>query len=306
MLHTPVLLNEVVDLMNVKPNGIYTDATAGRGGHSKEILKRLSSSGKLICIDTDIEAIHFLKDEFKNDSRVIVLHDNFKNIKNLLKNESIKGVDGILLDLGVSSPMFDDANRGFSYQHNVKLDMRMDQEQKLDAYFVVNKYDEKQLTSIFKKYGEINDCKNTVRAIINYRKNKTIESTNELVEIIKKSINPKKLHLKKHPATKYFQAIRIEVNHEIENLNLFLNEINNLLNICGRALIISFHSLEDRMVKQKFNYLSTVHIPKEVPIKDEKVNFKLINKKPIIATENEINNNYRSRSAKLRVIERIR
>ncbi|MDR0825899.1 MAG: 16S rRNA (cytosine(1402)-N(4))-methyltransferase RsmH [Mycoplasmataceae bacterium] len=304
-LHAPVLLNEVIQSLNINPHGVYVDGTAGRGGHSQAILNKLTD-GKLVCMDTDQEAIIYLEDLFGKQANVTVVRDNFKDLKNALYNLNLPMVDGILLDLGVSSPMFDDATRGFSYHHDGPLDMRMDQTLKLDAAFVVNKYDERQLTTMFKMYGEITNCRPVVQAIVDYRKHAEIKTTQTLVDIIKGSVNKKELFKDKHPARKYFQAIRIEVNQELHNLKKVVSDIPDLLKPKGRAAVITFHSLEDRIVKQGFHKKTVSSIPKEVPLMDQNINFKLVNKKPIEATPKEIEENHRARSAKLRVIERIK
>lgn len=305
VLHNPVLTNEIIKLFNINPSGIYVDCTAGFGGHSELLLKRLDNDGRLVCIDQDQEAYSYLKNKFANDNRVSVINDNFINILTILNELKIKYVDGVLADLGVSSVMFDKSSRGFSYQHDSQLDMRMNQLQKLDAKFILNHYDAKQLQIIFREYGEINDSRNIINNILEYRKNKPIETTLEFVDIIKNSIHKSVLFKKKHPATKYFQAIRIEVNNELNNLKTFLQKTTNILKHNGILLIISFHSLEDRIVKQYFNKLVSSKIPKEVPIKDEKIDFKLLNKKPISPSQSEIDFNHRSRSSKLRGVQRI-
>ncbi|MDR3257954.1 MAG: 16S rRNA (cytosine(1402)-N(4))-methyltransferase RsmH [Mycoplasmataceae bacterium] len=305
-LHIPVMLQETIEALNINPQGIYVDCTAGLGGHSSKILAQLNSNGKLICIDQDKTAIDYLQKIFGNDSRVIVIHDNFRHLKLILNTLKIAKVDGILVDLGVSSPMFDDPTRGFSYHSEARLDMRMDQDQKLDAHFIVNKYDAKQLNTIFKLYGEIYNSKKVTDAICEARKYKTINTTTELVNIIKDALPPMKLYEKKHPARNYFQAIRIAVNDELSALRKLLTDAFDLLKLHGRIVAIAFHSLEDRIVKQTFNKHTTSQIPKEVPIINEVINYKLINKKPINATEQEININRRSRSAKLRIIEKIK
>jgi 16S rRNA (cytosine1402-N4)-methyltransferase len=303
-LHTPVLLNEVIQAMNIQPDGFYVDCTSGLGGHSQAILNQLNSEGKLVCIDQDQTAIEQLQNRFVDDKRVTIIKQNFVNLVSILRDLKILQVNGILLDLGVSSPMFDDPQRGFSYHHEGRLDMRMDQTQKLDAQFIVNKYDAKQLNDIFKYYGEIYDSKNVTNAIIKYRKFHSINTTTELVNLIKDALPPLKLRKKKHPARNYFQALRIAVNDELNNLKKFLSHAFDLLKPYGKLAIITFHSLEDRIVKHAFLTKTTSQIPKEVPITTDETNYRLITKHPIIATEQEIINNRRSRSAKLRVIER--
>lgn len=304
-LHTPVLLNESINILGINPNGIYVDATAGMGGHSSKILEKLVN-GKLICLDQDNFAIEFLTKKFKDFKNVNVIQSNFSNICEILKQLNINKVDGILADLGVSSPMFDDPQRGFSYKYDARLDMRMNQNQKLDAWFVVNKYDLKQLTNIFITYADAKEAKKVASGIINYRKNKMIDSTMELVEIIKSCVNKKTIFKHKHPARIYFQAIRMEVNNELNNLKKFLISALDLLNKKGILAVISYHSLEDRLIKNTFNEAIRTKIPLEVPILKDDINYELVNKHPIIATQSELETNFRARSAKLRAIKRIK
>jgi 16S rRNA (cytosine1402-N4)-methyltransferase len=303
-LHTPVLVNEVINYLNINPSGVYVDSTAGMGGHSEKIVNQLTT-GKLICIDNDKFAIDILKKKFSNDKRIVIIHSNFSTIKQILSSLNIKNVDGILADLGVSSPMFDDKYRGFSYKFDSKLDMRIDKTQKLDAWFVVNKYSLSKLIDVFKKYGEDNESKKVAIAIVEARKNNDINTTLELVDIIKSAINKRKLHMKKHPARVYFQAIRIEVNNELECLKTFINDGLEKLSLNGILAVISYHSLEDRIVKTLFHKASTNKLPVEIPVINENINFALVNKKPITPSLNEIRSNNRSRSAKLRCIKRI-
>ena len=303
-LHIPVLVNEVINYLNINPRGVYVDSTAGMGGHSERIVNQLTT-GKLICIDNDKFAIDILKKKFSNDKRIIIIHSNFSMIKQILSSLNIKNVDGILADLGVSSPMFDDKSRGFSYKLDAKLDMRIDKTQKLDAWFVVNKYSLFKLIDIFKKYGEDNDSKKVAIAIVESRKKKDINTTLELVDVIKLAVSKRKLHMKKHPARVYFQAIRIEVNNELNCLKTFINDGLEMLSLNGVLAVISYHSLEDRIVKTFFHKASTNKFPVEIPILNENINFLLVNKNPITPSLNEINSNNRSRSAKLRCIKRI-
>ena len=288
-------------MLNIKPNGIYVDATAGMGGHSSLILASLHN-GKLICMDQDNYAIDILKEKFANNKNVTVIKANFADIINKLSNLGINKVDGIIADLGVSSPMFDNPERGFSYKFDAKLDMRMNQEQKLDAWFVVNKYSYERLANLFSKYGEANEAKRVARAICKYRDAKSIDTTLELVDIIKDSVSIRNIHKKKHPARVYFQALRIEVNDELNVLSKFIESGCKLLSYQGRMAIITYHSLEDKIVKQSFNHLSTSSIPIEVPIIDESIEYELVNKHPIVPSDEEIEINNRARSAKLRVI----
>ncbi len=304
-LHNPVLLNEAIKVLNIKPNGIYVDCTCGRGGHTNKILSCLNSQGKIICLDMDSDAFKYLSNEFKDKKNVILVNRNFKDIKTILNSLDINKVDGIIADLGVSSPMFDDANRGFSYHFDARLDMRMDQNDELDAYMVINSYEPKELTRVFRTYGEVNNPRNVVNAIVNQRKLKPIETTGQLVDIIKNNVNKKDLFKSKHPARVYFQALRIEVNHELDNLKQLLADSVEFLNKDGRLVIITFHSLEDRIVKQFFNDIIVTHIPKEVPIMNSNTDYELLTRKPIVPTENEIANNNRARSAKLRAIRRM-
>lgn len=298
--HIPVLLNEVITSLNIKKNGIYVDATAGRGGHSEEILKCLKS-GKLICIDQDSEAIEYLKEKFLGKD-VLVLKANFRNLKEVLKQNGIEKVDGILADLGVSSPQLDDLERGFSYHNESKIDMRMDQDSKIDAAWILNKYDETQLYEVFKKYGEIKAPGRVIKGILNFRKSKPIETTKQLVEIIKENTSWKDLKSQKHPAKVYFQALRIEVNDEINSLKRLLDQVKDLLNKNGVASVITFHSLEDRIVKHTFDSWSINPIPKEIPIvKDPDFIF---HRKAVVASKEELEQNKRSRSAKLWVIRK--
>lgn len=299
-LHKPVLLEETIKLMNIKPNGVYVDCTSGRGGHASVILDKLNKNGLLICIDCDKDAINYLRNKFINNKNVVLINDNFVNIDKILNSINIKKVDGFLLDLGVSSPMFDNPERGFSYHLNGKIDMRMDQTQKLNAFDILNSWSKNELIKIFKEYGEIKNPSFVVNKIIEVRQKHPIENTLELVDIIKLAVNKKELFKHKHPARQYFQALRIATNDELNNLKKFLKEAIKYLNPSGKMLIISFHSLEDRIVKQFFNKISNSKIPIEVPIMNEKIEFTVLNKKPIIATETEIKNNNRARSAKLR------
>jgi len=297
MLHTPVLLNEVINLLNIKKNGTYVDCTAGRGGHSEAILAKLSNNGKLICLDMDEEAIKFLNEKFKKYKNVLIVKENFKNLWKVLQTLKIGKVDGILADLGVSSPMFDDIKRGFSYHNDALLDMRMDQTQALDAKYVINNYSKSELIRVFKNYGEAKDCNKVANKILEVRKQHSIVSTRELVEIIKSCTNSYKTE--KHPAKVYFQALRIEVNGELDNLKQLLSSLDNLLSKNGVCLIITFHSLEDRIVKEFFSNLTSSSLPKEIPL-NVKPNYGLLVKKPVIASQKELEINKRAHSAKLR------
>lgn len=305
--HKSVLLNEVIDNLNIKEDGIYVDGTLGGAGHSIEILKRLSSKGKLIGIDRDEEALAAAKDRLKDYSNVIYVHDNHDNIKEILKRLEINQVDGILLDLGVSSYQLDERNRGFSYMGEAKLDMRMDKSQSLTAKTVVNTYSEKELAQILFEYGEEKFSRQIAKNICDYRKEKEIETTKELVEIIEKSI-PGFAKKEGHPAKKTFQAIRIEVNNEIKPLTKTVKDSIEVLKKNGRLCIITFHSLEDRAVKKTYvEQTGKCTCPSDLPycVCDKEQNGIIITKKPIIASKEEQEENSRSKSAKLRVFERI-
>ena len=306
--HVSVLLNECIENLNINPNGIYVDGTLGGAGHSLEIVKKLSQLGKLIGIDRDMDALKFAKEKLKNFSNVQYVHGNHDDIKSILEKLGIEKVDGILLDLGMSSYQIDEQSRGFSYMADGELDMRMDRSQKFDARTVVNTYKEEELAKILYEYGEEKFSRQIARNICNYRKDKKIETTKQLVEIIEKSIPAYAKDGKGHPAKKTFQAIRIEVNNEIEPLyNTVINCIR-ALKPKGRLCIITFHSLEDRAVKMAYSdALGKCTCPKEIPycICNKEILGKIISKKPILPKEEEMKNNSRSKSAKLRVFERI-
>lgn len=300
-IHTPVLLQELISNLQVKPNGLYVDCTAGFGGHSSEIANKLTT-GHLICIDQDINAINHLNNLFKNNNKVQVVKNNFVNLDTIVKDK----VDGIIMDLGVSSLMFDNPQRGFSYSLEGPLDMRMDNDNDLTAADIINKFSRAQLLDLFKNYTDEHNPGRVVDAIIQYREAKAIETTTELAQIIADACPGS--HVRKHPAKVYFQALRIEVNKELEALDKALKKACQMLRPKGRLCVITFHSLEDRMVKNYFKQLSQVKdlYGKDVPVsKIEKPEFKLITKKPIVPTEQEIKKNRRSHSAKLRVIEKI-
>ena len=303
-MHYSVLLNESIDLLNIKENGIYVDCTLGYAGHSKEILKRLKN-GFLYAFDQDMEAIKYSEEELKKISNNFeIIHANFSSLKSELDNRGVDHVDGILFDLGFSSPQIDNESRGFSFMKDAALDMRMDQTNKKSAYDVVNNYNLEDLTNIFYKNAEEKYSRSIAKNIISSR---PINTTLELVDVIKKSV-PVSYALTRHPERVIFQAIRIEVNHELGVLESTLPDAIDLLNKNGRIAVITFHSLEDRIVKHIFKSNSEVpDIVKGLPdIPDEyKPKIKLINKKPIVASEKEINENSRSKSAKLRVIERV-
>lgn len=309
--HKPILLNEVIEGLDIKSDGVYLDLTLGRAGHSKEILKRLSLNGLLIGIDQDEEAISYSRVELsKISNRYKIVKSNFSNIKNILSDLNISTLDGALFDLGVSSPQFDEDYRGFSYRFNNKLDMRMDLSSSLTAYDVVNTYSFKELLRVFKEYGEDKYSYNIAKNIVKEREIKPIVTTFDLVDIIKRSKPLKELNKVGHPAKQIFQAIRIEVNNELNVLKKALEDVINSLNINGRVCVITFHSLEDRIVKNLFKKYSVVEgnrINDFRKAKDiEEANFIEVNKKVIIPSEEEIINNPRSKSAKLRILKRVR
>ena len=306
-MHYSVMLSEAIEGLNIKEDGIYVDCTLGYAGHSSEILKRLKR-GFLFAFDQDMEAIKYSEKKLSEISlNFKIIHSNFENLKEKLAEEKIDKVDGILFDLGLSSPQIDDASRGFSFMSNARLDMRMNKEASKDAYFVVNNYSKEDLASIFFKYGEEKLSNVIARKIVDERKNKPIETTTELVEIIKSAVGAN-YFFKSHPEREIFQAIRIEVNDELKVLEKVLPDAINLLNKGGRISVITFHSLEDRIVKQIFKENSeTDPIFKGMPDVPQayKPKIKLINKKPILPSEEELKINTRSKSAKLRIIERI-
>ena len=304
--HKPVLLEETINGLNIKQNGIYVDGTLGGAGHSKEILKQLSSKGLLVGIDRDEEALKAAKENLKEFQNVKYIHGNHDEIAEILESLEIKEVDGILLDLGVSSYQLDERNRGFSYLGNNELDMRMDKTQPLTAKKVVNTYSEEELANIIYEYGEERFSRQIARKICEYRKNKEIETTEELVNIIEKSI-PAFAKKDGHPAKRTFQAIRIEVNNEIKPLYNTVRNCIKLLKPGGRLCIITFHSLEDRAVKNAYiDAQGKCTCPKDLPycVCGAISEGKIINKKPIIATEKEQEENSRSKSAKLRIFEK--
>lgn len=305
--HEPVMLNQCIDGLNIKPDGIYVDGTLGGAGHSSEIAKRLSNKGLLIGIDRDEEALKAAKEKLKQYANIKYIHGNHDDIEKLLAESGINKVDGILLDLGVSSYQLDERNRGFSYMGEAKLDMRMDKTQSLTAKEVINTYKEEDLENIISEYGEEKFAKQIAANIVKQRRIKEIETTTELVEIIKKSI-PISKQKDGHPAKRTFQAIRIEVNNEIKPLFNTIKQCVKILNSKGRLAVITFHSLEDRSVKKAFQELEGIcTCPSDLPycVCGYKSEGKVINKKPIIASREELENNSRSKSAKLRIFEKI-
>ena len=304
--HTPVMLDECIENLNIKPDGIYVDGTLGGAGHSKVIASKLSKDGLLVGIDRDEEALKAAQATLADYKNVKYIHGNHDDIKELLQTIGIEKVDGILLDLGVSSYQLDERNRGFSYLGDNDLDMRMDKSQKLTAKDVVNTYSEEELANIIYKYGEEKFSRNIARNICQYRENQEITSTKTLVEIIEQSI-PKSKQNNGHPAKRTFQAIRIEVNNEIEPLYKTVLNCIDLLNEGGRLCVLTFHSLEDRAVKEAYiEAQGKCTCPKDLPycVCNYKSLGKIINKKPIEATKKEQEENSKSKSAKLRVFER--
>ena len=304
--HKSVLLKECIEGLNINPNGIYVDGTLGGAGHSIEIIKKLSNKGLLIGIDRDEEALKASKERLSKYQNVIYVHDNHDNIKEILQELKIDKVDGILLDLGVSSYQLDEKNRGFSYLGENELDMRMDKNQDLTAKVVVNEYTEKELANIIYEYGEERFSRQIAKNICQYRKQKTINTTKELVEIIEKSI-PKSKQNDGHPAKRTFQAIRIEVNNELKPLYNTVMDSIECLKPEGRLCIITFHSLEDRAVKNAYiDAKGKCTCPSDLPycVCGAKSLGKIITRKPVIASEQEQEENSRSKSAKLRIFEK--
>ena len=304
--HIPVLYYETLDNLVINPDGIYIDCTLGGGSHSEGILERLSDKGLLISIDQDTNAIEYSKKRLeKFGSKWKVFKGNFENIDTIAYMAGIDKVDGILMDIGVSSKQLDDPERGFSYRYDVKLDMRMNTEQNISAYDVVNTYSEEQLSKIIFEYGEERHARKIAKLIVEERKSSLIEKTSDLITLIKRAYPER---ASKHPAKKTFQAIRIEVNRELEVLENAMSKAVELLKVGGRLAIITFHSLEDRIVKNKFKDLATAcKCPKDIPICvcGGVKKFEIITKKPIIPINDELKNNNRAHSSKLRILERI-
>lgn len=307
-MHISVLFDEIIDSLNIKEDGIYVDATLGYAGDSSEILKRVKK-GYLFAFDQDTDAIDASRVKLnKIGNNFEIIKSNFKNMKEELNKRNIYKVDGIIFDLGVSSPQLDNPERGFSYHNDAFLDMRMDKDSSLTAYKVVNTYSEKDLIDILYKFGEEKYAKNIVRNIIKERKVKPIETTLELANIVNRSYPSKERRLK-NPARQTFQAIRIEVNHELDILEQALIDASSLLKENGILSVITFHSLEDRIVKNTFKKLTEIdEMVKGLPnIPDSyKKDFVLVNNKPIVPSITELDNNIRARSAKLRIIKRIK
>lgn len=307
MKHYSVLLTESIEGLNIKEDGIYVDATLGYGGHSSEILKKLTT-GHLYSFDQDEEAIQDSKKRLMDISNnFTIIYSNFVNMKEKLKEQGITKVDGIIFDLGLSSPQIDNQDRGFTFMADAPLDMRMDTSQTITAATIVNTYSIEELSNIFFIYGEEKMSKVIAKKIVSERLKKEIKTTKELVKIIESAVGAKYFN-KNHPERQIFQAIRIEVNGELDVLKKVLPDAINLLNKSGRISVITFHSLEDRIVKQIFKQNSEVDdLVKGLPIipKEFQPKLKLINKKPILPSSEELEENSRSRSAKLRIVERI-
>ena len=307
--HKSVLLNECIENLDIKPNGIYVDGTLGGGGHSLEIAKRLTDGGKLIAIDKDDDAISYASERLSEyTDRIIFVHSDYKDMMSVLDKLGIDEVDGILLDLGVSSFQLDNRERGFSYNGDAKLDMRMDRTVDFSAYNVVNEYDEKQLSDIIWQYGEERFSRQIARNIVSARSIKPIETTMELAAIIERSIPPANRWKNGNPCKRTFQAIRIEVNSELKGLGEALEAMALRLKKGGRMCIITFHSLEDRIVKNVYKELEKDCIcPPHQPVCtcNKRQEIKILTKKPIVSTSEELEDNSRAESAKLRVAERV-
>lgn len=306
--HKSVLLDECVENLHIRPDGIYVDGTLGGGGHSYEICRRLSDKGRLIGIDQDAAAIEAAGERLRDYAgKVTIIRSNYCDMKAELAKLGITSVDGVILDLGVSSYQLDEASRGFTYREDVPLDMRMDQRQTMTARDIVNEYSEMELYRIIRDYGEDKFAKNIARHIVNARKEKALETTGELIHVIKAAIPAKVRATGGHPAKKTFQAIRIELNRELEVLENSLEDMIDLLNDSGRISVITFHSLEDRIVKNKFRQCeSPCTCPKDFPVCvcGKKSKGRVVTRKPIIPSQRELEENSRAKSSKLRVFER--
>ncbi|MDF2546900.1 MAG: rsmH [Anaerosolibacter sp.] len=307
--HVSVLLHETIHGLNIKSTGVYVDGTLGGAGHASKICEKLDSNGTFIGVDQDQEALRVSGERLgKYSNKKHLVHSNFSNIKEVLDELGIPKIDGMIMDIGVSSYQLDEGSRGFSYMQDAPLDMRMDVTKDFSASDIVNEYDEEELTRIIYEYGEEKWAKRIANFIIKERNNKPIETTGELVEVIKKAIPAAARRDGPHPAKRTFQAIRIEVNNELGILQQTIHDITERLNVGGRICIITFHSLEDRIVKNTFRDLSTAcKCPPEYPICrcNGKASLKVITRKPILPSENELEINPRSRSAKLRIAEKV-
>ena len=302
--HIPVLAKETIENLNINPDGIYLDLTLGKGGHSKMILERLSDKGRLIAIDQDKEAIEAAKENLRDFSNVSFVNSNFENFEKALEDLGLDLIDGALMDIGVSSYQIDNADRGFSYMKDGPLDMRMNQDNELTAEVIVNEYSQDELERIFFEYGEERFARAIARNIVNLRDEERIDTTFKLREIVSKSIKSQDAH----PEKRVFQALRIEVNRELEVLENTIERVVDHLKKDGRIAIITFHSLEDRIVKNKFKDLATDCIcPPEFPVCvcDHRAKIKIITRKPVTASKAELRDNSRSKPAKLRVGQRI-
>lgn len=308
MKHKTVLLEESIESLNIKRDRIYVDCTLGGGGHSERILEILDGTGRLIAIDQDIYAIDRSRERLNKYNNITYVKDNFSNLKTILENLDINKVDGILLDLGVSSFQFDDRERGFSYWDEAVLDMRMDQDATIDAKFILNNYTLKELTRVFSDYGDEKNSYRFAMAILKVREKSPLVTNRDLVETIKSTLSEKEKRKQGHPARKIFQALRIEVNQELKVLEEVLPDIVDSLNIGGRLAVITFHSIEDRIVKQFFKKMEKPCVcPSDFPVCTcgNIAKLKIIGKKPIIPDFDELDTNSRARSSKLRVAEKI-
>lgn len=310
--HVTVLLNEAVENLKIKPDGVYVDCTLGGGGHTRKILSQLNENGRLFSFDQDQTAIEYNQKAIDNQlqsGKLTLVKDNFRNIKKRLNDFGISKIDGAIYDLGVSSPQFDVAQRGFSYKLEAPLDMRMDQGQALTAKQIVNEWSFNDLVRIFSRYGEEKFAKSIARKIEKQRQLEPIQTTTELVEVIKAGIPARARRTGGHPAKRVFQALRIAVNDELGALETSLEQVLEMLNIDGRVSVITFQSLEDRLVKSMFKEKTSLpDLPQGLPVIPQgmEVDYRLVNRKPIFPTKSEIETNHRAHSAKLRVIERIK
>lgn len=308
-IHKTVLMEEAIEGLTINPSGIYVDCTVGGGGHSERIVSSLNEDGLLIAFDQDINALKAAKVKLNAyTDNIIFIHANFRELYHELNERGITYVDGILFDLGVSSPQLDEGSRGFSYHQEATLDMRMNQKQSLSAYDIVNEWSYSELVSIFFRYGEEKFSKQIARKIEAYRKDEKIETTQQLVDIIKDAIPAPARRKGGHPAKRIFQALRIAVNDELGAFNDALHQAAKVVNEEGRIVVITFHSLEDRICKQAFRKWSTLQdVPRNLPIipKDKEPPFKQITRKPIIPSSEEVKGNRRARSAKLRIVKKV-
>ncbi|WP_283596592.1 16S rRNA (cytosine(1402)-N(4))-methyltransferase RsmH [Ligilactobacillus aviarius] len=310
--HVTVLLNEAVENLKIKPDGVYVDCTLGGGGHTRKILSQLNENGRLFSFDQDRTAIEYNQKSLDNQlqsGKLTLVKDNFRNIKKRLNDFGVSKIDGAVYDLGVSSPQFDVAQRGFSYKLEAPLDMRMDQGQALTAKQIVNEWSFNDLVRIFSRYGEEKFAKSIARKIEKQRQLQPVQTTTELVEVIKAGIPARARRTGGHPAKRVFQALRIAVNDELGALEASLEQVLEMLNIDGRVSVITFQSLEDRLVKSMFKEKTSLpDLPQGLPVIPQgmEVDYRLVNRKPILPTKSEIETNHRAHSAKLRVIERIK